>query len=119
MKGGKGGFGSELPGSFGRLLMRDQYNSELYGPLQHLYTQGKAAGTDVWIHKNRCYHSSLARHLVLITSQQDERLVGTPDSARPLPAGKWHYDSAICGCERRSGLCLNRARAPAAGMKTG
>ncbi|EKM61091.1 uncharacterized protein PHACADRAFT_85115 [Phanerochaete carnosa HHB-10118-sp] len=53
MKGGKGGFGSELPGSFGRLLMRNQYNSALYGPLQQLYEQGKAAGTDVWIHKNR------------------------------------------------------------------
>ncbi|THH01825.1 hypothetical protein EW026_g947 [Hermanssonia centrifuga] len=53
MKSGRGGFGSELPSSFGRLLMRDQYNSELYGPLQILYEEGKAAGTDVWIHKNR------------------------------------------------------------------
>lgn len=53
MKSGKGGFGSELPGSFGRLLMRDQYNSALYGPLQHLYEQGRDLGTDVWIHKNR------------------------------------------------------------------
>jgi hypothetical protein len=53
MKNGRGGFGTELPEPFGRLLMRDQYNSQLYGPLQHLYEQGKADGTDVWIHKNR------------------------------------------------------------------
>ncbi|PFH54449.1 hypothetical protein AMATHDRAFT_72251 [Amanita thiersii Skay4041] len=52
-KRGSGGFGSELPGSFGRLLMRDAVNSQLYGPLQDLYLQGKEAGTDVWIHKNR------------------------------------------------------------------
>lgn len=54
MKGGKGGFGAPLPGEFGRLLMRGAYNSELYGPLQALYEQGKEAGTDVWVHKNRC-----------------------------------------------------------------
>ncbi|KAI0815019.1 Isochorismatase-like protein [Irpex lacteus] len=53
MKNGRGGFGAALPEPFGRLLMRDQYNSQLYGPLQHLYEQGKAEGTDVWIHKNR------------------------------------------------------------------
>ena len=53
MKNGKGGFGSELPSSFGRLLMRGEYNSALYGPLQHLYEEGRAHGTDVWIHKNR------------------------------------------------------------------
>ena len=33
--------------------MRDEYNSELYGPLQGDYLYGKEAGTDVWIHKNR------------------------------------------------------------------
>ncbi len=53
MRNGKGGFGAELPAPFGRLLMRDQYNSKLYGPLQHLYEEGKAKGTDEWIHKNR------------------------------------------------------------------
>jgi hypothetical protein len=53
MKGGKGGFGTELPAGFGRLLMRDAYNSELYGPLQEEYVKGKELGTDVWIHKNR------------------------------------------------------------------
>ena len=48
-----GGFGSELPGNFGRLLMRNAYNSELYEPLQEEYLKGQKAGTDVWIHKNR------------------------------------------------------------------
>ncbi|KJA29455.1 hypothetical protein HYPSUDRAFT_521472 [Hypholoma sublateritium FD-334 SS-4] len=48
-----GGFGSELPGNFGRLLMRDAFNSELYGPLQEEFVQGAKAGTDFWIHKNR------------------------------------------------------------------
>lgn len=52
-KSGGGGFGSQMPGKFGRLLMRDEYNSELYGPLQAEYEAGKAKGTDVWIHKNR------------------------------------------------------------------
>ncbi|KAI0655135.1 Isochorismatase hydrolase [Cubamyces menziesii] len=52
-KGGRGGFGSVLPGDFGRLLMRGEYNSELYGPLQALYEEGRREGTDVWIHKNR------------------------------------------------------------------
>ena len=54
MKGGRSGFGAELGGDFGRLLMRGAYNSDLYGPLQTLYEQGRDAGTDVWIHKNRC-----------------------------------------------------------------
>lgn len=53
MKNGRGGFGAQLPDNFGRLLMREQYNSALYGPLQGLYEQGKELGTDVWIHKNR------------------------------------------------------------------
>lgn len=53
MKGGKGGFGGQLEGDFGRLLMRDAFNSELYGPLQPEYEKGVKLGTDVWIHKNR------------------------------------------------------------------
>ena len=53
LKNNGGGFGSELPANFGRLLMRDAYNSELYGPLQEEYLKGQKAGTDVWIHKNR------------------------------------------------------------------
>ncbi|KAG2159833.1 Isochorismatase hydrolase [Suillus bovinus] len=53
MKGGFGGFGTEMPGNFGRLLMRDARNSELYGPLQEEYLKGEKEGTDVWIHKNR------------------------------------------------------------------
>ncbi|PPQ99606.1 hypothetical protein CVT24_005182 [Panaeolus cyanescens] len=48
-----GGFGSDLPGDFGRLLMRGAYNSELYGPLQAEFKKGEKEGTDVWIHKNR------------------------------------------------------------------
>jgi len=52
-KSGGGGFGSQMPGKFGRLLMRGEYNSDLYGPLQAEYENGKAKGTDVWIHKNR------------------------------------------------------------------
>ncbi|KAH9944336.1 Isochorismatase hydrolase [Epithele typhae] len=53
MKNGRVGFGGDLGGSFGRLLMRGEYNSDLYGPLQMLYEEGREAGTDVWIHKNR------------------------------------------------------------------
>ena len=54
MKSGRGGFGSDLPAPFGRLLMRGEFNSELYGPLQGLYEEGWKEGTDVWIHKNHC-----------------------------------------------------------------
>lgn len=53
MKNGRGGFGAPLPGDFGRLLMRDSWNAELYGPLQEEYEKGRAVGTDFWIHKNR------------------------------------------------------------------
>ncbi|KAJ7487572.1 Isochorismatase hydrolase [Mycena galericulata] len=64
MKNGGGGFGSELPAGFGKLLMRGARNSELYGPLQEEFLKGKATGTDFWIHKNRMsglwgYQSSL------------------------------------------------------------
>ena len=52
-KGETLGFGSDLPGGFGRLLMRGERNSELYGPLSDLYLQGKEKGTDSWVHKNR------------------------------------------------------------------
>ncbi|KAG9314334.1 Isochorismatase hydrolase [Chiua virens] len=67
-KNGRGGFGSEMPNNFGRLLMRDAYNSELYGPLQDDYMRGKEMGTDVWIHKNRMsglwgYQSALDLYL--------------------------------------------------------
>lgn len=48
-----GGFGSDLPGDFGRLLMRGAYNSDLYGPLQAEFEKGQKDGTDAWIHKNR------------------------------------------------------------------
>ncbi|KAG6890428.1 hypothetical protein C0995_008782 [Termitomyces sp. Mi166 len=52
-KNSGGGLGTALPHGFGRLLMRDERNSELYGPLQDEYLKGKKAGTDFWIHKNR------------------------------------------------------------------
>ena len=79
MRNGRGGFGAELPGLFGRLLMRDQYNTELYGPLQHMYLEGKEKGTDVWIHKNRCVRSHLIQGIASDGSMQDERPLGTPD----------------------------------------
>jgi len=53
MKNNRGGFGSHLPVPFGRLLMRGEFNADLYGPLHQLYLEGKKEGTDVWIHKNR------------------------------------------------------------------
>ncbi|KAI0778242.1 Isochorismatase hydrolase [Trametes elegans] len=52
-KSGRGGFGAPLPGEFGRLLMRGEFNTDLYGPLQGLYEEGRGEGTDVWINKNR------------------------------------------------------------------
>ena len=81
MKGGRGGFGSELPDPFGRLLMRGEYNSELYGPLQTLYEDGRKEGTDVWIHKNRYACVLHSRWWRLITVYQNERVVGTTDCA--------------------------------------
>ena len=57
MKNGRGGFGSEMPGGWGRLLMRGTKNAELYGQLQVEYEKGVKEGTDVWIHKNRCVRS--------------------------------------------------------------
>ncbi|KAI5477574.1 Isochorismatase hydrolase [Pseudohyphozyma bogoriensis] len=36
----------------GRILMRDQWNTRLYGPLEALWKEGNAAGTDVWINKS-------------------------------------------------------------------
>lgn len=55
------GFGSEMglieaEGTMvnaGRLLFRDQWNSDLYGPLKESWLEGKKNGTDVLIHKNR------------------------------------------------------------------
>src|ERR1700753_1354392 len=41
MKNGRGGFGAEMPGGFGRLLMRDAKNSELYGSLQTAFVKGR------------------------------------------------------------------------------
>lgn len=52
-KNSRGGLGTLLPHDFGRMLMRDEPNSELYGPLQEEYLKGKEAGADFWINKNR------------------------------------------------------------------
>ena len=67
-KDGRGGFGSELPEPFGRLLMRGEYNADLYGPLHQLYHEGKKEGTDVWIHKNRLVSTppSIASYLLTL-----------------------------------------------------
>jgi hypothetical protein len=62
MKNGRGGFGSEIPGGFGRLLMRDAKNSELYEPLHTEWLKGEEAGTDFWIHKNRYIPTLLRRN---------------------------------------------------------
>lgn len=39
----------------GKLLMRDQWNSDLFTPLNKMYEEGKKLQSrpDVWIHKNR------------------------------------------------------------------
>ncbi|KAF7306902.1 Isochorismatase hydrolase [Mycena indigotica] len=65
-KNGRGGFGSELPAGFGRLLMRDAKNSMLHGPLQDDFEANRSK--DVWIHKNRMsglwgYQSALDLYL--------------------------------------------------------
>jgi len=56
ISGGEGieaGFGAYLGPEHGKLLFRGEPNSDLYGPLQTEYEKGKAAGTDVWLHKDR------------------------------------------------------------------
>ncbi|ETW83100.1 hypothetical protein HETIRDRAFT_315978 [Heterobasidion irregulare TC 32-1] len=68
MKNGRGGFGSDIPGNWGRLLMRGERNADLYGPLQDEYLKGKDLGSDMWIHKNRMsgiwgYQTSLDLYL--------------------------------------------------------
>ncbi|EJD55267.1 hypothetical protein AURDEDRAFT_50090 [Auricularia subglabra TFB-10046 SS5] len=49
----RGGFGTDMGNNHGRLLMRGEWNAQLYGPLQEAYEEGRDKGTDVWIHKNR------------------------------------------------------------------
>ncbi|KAJ4002329.1 hypothetical protein F5050DRAFT_1802290 [Lentinula boryana] len=44
------GFGSKLRGEFGRVLIKGEKNTELYGPLQGLFKDGR--DTDFWIYKN-------------------------------------------------------------------
>ncbi|KZV95637.1 Isochorismatase hydrolase [Exidia glandulosa HHB12029] len=50
---GPKGFGAEMDGNFGRLLMRGERNTDLYPPLRAAYEEGLAQGTDTWVHKNR------------------------------------------------------------------
>ncbi|KAJ3734825.1 Isochorismatase hydrolase [Lentinula guzmanii] len=50
---GNRGFGSKLRGGFGRVLIKGEKNTELYGPLQGLFEDGRDKGTDFWIYKNR------------------------------------------------------------------
>lgn len=104
MKNGRGGFGSELPGNFGPLLMRGAYNSELYGPLQKEYLKGKEQGTDVWIHKNRCDFSVswlLYPPLTILLTRvsiKHEWTMGLPKFARSISAGRGdHYADVFWG----------------------
>jgi hypothetical protein len=113
-KAGRGGFGSELPDNFGKLLMRGEYNSELYGPLQEEYLRGKESGTDVWIHKNRsallgCIPQSTLVQSVTESIGQDERVVGLSERIGPISSREWHHNSLVRWCQRRSGIWL---RAP-------
>lgn len=48
-----GGFGSDMGGNWGPLLVRGSLNAQLYGPLQDEWLKGKDCGSDIWIHKNR------------------------------------------------------------------
>ena len=45
---------------FGRLLMRNQFNSQPWGPLHALQVEGVKAGTDLYFNKSQC----LLRHSV-------------------------------------------------------
>lgn len=44
--------------------MRGEYNTELFGPLKGLYEEGRAAGTDVLINKNRFDFNSCKDHQI-------------------------------------------------------
>ncbi|KAJ3719996.1 Isochorismatase hydrolase [Lentinula raphanica] len=50
---GSRGFGCKLAGDMGRILMIGEKNTELYGPLQGLYEDGRDKGSDFWINKIR------------------------------------------------------------------
>ena len=38
---------------YGKKLMQDQYNTQMYGPLWDLYNEGLKAGTDVYFPKSK------------------------------------------------------------------
>jgi len=50
-----GGFGFDMGDGLGKLLMRGEFNSDLYGSLKDEYERGLkfSSRPDVWIHKNR------------------------------------------------------------------
>lgn len=49
---------------YGKKLMRDQYNTQQYGPLNDLFNEGIATGTDVYMPKSKCYPVSGAYNSV-------------------------------------------------------
>jgi hypothetical protein len=105
MKSGTGGFGSPLPAPFGRLLMRGEYNSDLYEPLQEAYLKGKEAGTDIWIHKNRYYLlENMPLPPPLTFSSQNERIVGIPNCSGSISQRERPIHAPLCRCECRPGV---------------
>lgn len=87
-----------MPGKFGRLLMRDEYNSALYGPLQDVYEAGKTSGTDVWIHKNRQVFVFFDAVIFLILPCQDEWIVGVSVGSGFVSEGKRNQDPILRWC---------------------
>ena len=73
--------------------MRDEYNSELYGPLQRDYLQGQAVGTDVWI--TRTGMCPLVAKYVINILCQDERAVGLSKCTGSISSGKWNHNSPV------------------------
>ncbi|KAF8609801.1 Isochorismatase hydrolase [Ceratobasidium sp. AG-I] len=45
------GLGADLGGKYGRILLRGEWNAELYGPLKEEWERSE--GKDLWVHKNR------------------------------------------------------------------
>jgi hypothetical protein len=102
-----GGFGSQMQGDFGRLLMRGEKNSELYGPMQAEYLSGKEKGTDTWIHKNRrvqLYLSAEGMVSNINYIMQDQRTLGVSKRPRPISSRARDQNPLLCRCERRSGM---------------
>ena len=77
----------------GKKLMRDQWNTQLYGPLHDEYLAGVEAGTDMWFHKSEFGQPRDAgyRGRSLLTSLQTGRV---PSGG---PRRRW-----ACGSRRTS-----------------